>query len=214
MRLDLTICDHMIKRLADRHTDGQARTKPIPDRTGKKRFLIITIAARAIFSPRVHMLTMAGRGHDLEVSLQGFMAALRRCFLPYCIPTKPLIWAFIKWVHGRSTGAPALVSHRPSVGSKFSIYLCYERHVERTMGVTLRGALGDNCLTILVELWSFCPTFDLFFGPWVTFCDFLLLKEHVSNDCAQTVLSVVFRMIRKRRRTYVCGFEPVFTCVF
>lgn len=166
----------MIKRLVltDRHADWPTRTKPIPDRTSKKQFLIITIAARAIFSPRVHMHTMPGRGHDLEVSLQGFIAALRRCFLPYCIPTKPLIWAFIKWVHGRSTGAPALVSHRPSAGSKFSIYLCYERHVERTMGVTLRGALRDNCLTILGELWLFCSTFDLFFSVHeslsVTFC--------------------------------------------
>jgi len=60
--------------------------------------------------------------------------------------------AFIKPVHRHSTGAVALVSHRPSAGSKSSIYLCYEWHVERTMGVALRDALRDNCLTILGDL--------------------------------------------------------------
>lgn len=156
---------------------------------------------------------MPGRGHDLEVSLQGFIAALRRCFLPYCIPTKPLIWAFIKWVHGRSTGAPALASHRPSAGSKFSIYLCYERHAERTMGVTLRGALRDNCLTILGELWSFCSTFDLFF-----FCrsmsHFLWLS--VAQEPCVKWLRADFLISRlqddKGKEENICVL--VFTCVF
>ncbi len=121
--------------------------------TRKKRPLIITIAARAIFSPGVHMHTAPGRGHDLEVSLYRFIVSLQPCFLPHCIPTEPLIWAFIKWVHRHSAGAPALVSHRPSAGSKSPIYLCYEGHVERTMGVALRDALRDNCLTILWDLW-------------------------------------------------------------
>lgn len=50
----------------------------------------------------------------------------------------------------------------PSAGSKFSIQPSYERHVERTTGVTLRGALRDNCLTIQgatlivsLNIWSF-----------------------------------------------------------
>lgn len=129
---------------------------PAVETTGqasKKQSLIIMIAARAIFSLGVHMHTAPGRGHDLEVSLCGFIVSLQPCFLPHCIPTELLIWAFIKWVHRHSAGAPALVSHRPSAGSKSPIYLCYEGHVERTMGVALRDALRDNCLTILWDLW-------------------------------------------------------------
>lgn len=66
----------------------------------------------------------------------------------FCIPTKCLILAFINWVHRHNAVVPALISHRPSASSKFSICLCYERHLERTMGVTLRGTLRHNCLTI------------------------------------------------------------------
>lgn len=99
------------------------------------------------------MYTPPGRGHDLEVSLYRFIVSLWPHFKLYCIPIEALIWAFIKRVHiGTVLGAPALVSHRPSAGSKSSIYLCYEGHVERTMGVALRGALRDNCLTILRDL--------------------------------------------------------------
>lgn len=105
------------------------------------------------FLPRAHMHTAPGGGHDLEVSLYWFIVSLQSRFLPHCIPTEPLIWAFIKWVHRHSAGAPALVSHRPSAGNKSSIYLCYEGHVERTMGVALRDALRDNCLTMLKDLW-------------------------------------------------------------
>lgn len=105
------------------------------------------------FLPGGHMHTAPGRGHDLEVSLYRFIVSLRPCFLHHCIPTEPLIWAFIKWVHRHGVGAPALISHRPSAGSKSSIYLCYEGHVERTMGVALRDALRDNCLTIPRDLW-------------------------------------------------------------
>lgn len=55
-------------------------------------------------------------------------------------------------MHGHIAGALALVPHWASAGSKLSVYLCYERHVERTMGVTLRGVLRANCLTILGDL--------------------------------------------------------------
>lgn len=105
------------------------------------------------FLPEAQMHTAPGRGHNLEVSLNRFIVSLLPRFLPNCIPTEPLIWAFIKWVHRHSAGAAALVSHRPSAGSKSSIYLCYEGHVERTMGVALRDALRDNCLTIPRDLW-------------------------------------------------------------
>lgn len=107
---------------------------------------------RMPFSPGVHVHTSPGRGHDLEVSLYSFIASWPHCVLPHCIPTKSLILAFIKWVHRHSAVASALISHRPSASSKFSICLCYERHVERTMGVTLRGALTDNYLTIQGDL--------------------------------------------------------------
>lgn len=69
------------------------------------------------------------------------------------------------------------------------------------MGVALRGALRDNCLTILVDLDSFVPyvscTFDLCKVPWVSFCDFLFLQKHVYDDYKQSVFSVIFRMTKK-----------------
>lgn len=102
-----------------------------------------------LFLPEVHMSTQPGRGHDFEVSLYRFIAPLWPHFLPYCIPWEPFIWAFIKQVHRHGGGAAALVSQGPSASSKSSIYLCYEGHVERAVGVALR----DNCLTILRDLW-------------------------------------------------------------
>lgn len=102
------------------------------------------------------------------------------------------------------------VSHRPSAGSKFSIYPSYERHVERTMGVTLRGALRDNCLTIRGGggLWSVGLTFDLFSSLWVTFCS---SAQHASNASVQTASAVVFKIMKQRggqrMQVYMCFFN-------
>lgn len=146
---DQMTCWHT-DRLNDRPFNGHSGTNSTYTQTA---FPDHNDGSACHFLPRVHMLTAPDRGHDIEVSLHGLIASLRPCFLPHCIPTELLIWAFIKWVHRHSTGAPAFVSLRPSASSKSTLYLCYEGHVERTMGVALRDALRDNCLTILRYLW-------------------------------------------------------------
>lgn len=122
-------------------------------RQGKCQSLIIMIAARASLPKRFTCPHSLAEGSDFEVWLYRFIVPFWPHFLPYCIPREPLIWAFIKQVQRHGGGAPALVSHEPSASSKSSVYFCYEGHVERATGVTLRDALRDNCLTTLRDLW-------------------------------------------------------------
>lgn len=128
-----------------------------------------------------HFLPKGPRAHGAwqRARLRSFTARIYSSFTmlfpPLLYPRKALdLGLFIKWVHGSNGRAPApIVSHRPSAGSKSSIHPSYERHVERTMGVTLRGALRDNCLTIQgatlivsLNIWSFFSPSAL---PGVTF---------------------------------------------
>lgn len=90
-----THSDHSIPAVK---TTAQMRKKAISDHND---------CSACHFLPGVQMHTAPGRGHDLEVSLYGFIVSLQRCFLPPWIPTEPLIWDFINWVHRHKAWAPA-----------------------------------------------------------------------------------------------------------
>lgn len=90
-----------------------------PAQTSRRSIPDHRTAARANAPP--------GRERDLEVSLYQF-------YYLTSSPQKSWILAFSAASAHPQSWAPALSSYQPSAGSKFSIYPCYEGHVERTTG--------------------------------------------------------------------------------